>query len=207
MHLTHNAYDCMQGTCRSAALPLGCPLRASGLVCRQQASRLRRVSVRAEDGDSSSASTADSLFASGSGKIDGALTYTTDSEGFQDVFAFAGELPEVGATVHVLPWPVDDTHCVHCDAAQQISHPKAPSKCGCVVWGVQRVNGRVAMWSFAALALGELQSGKTTLQQAVEHPVAAVMFSLLISVASLAPKFASGRSLSECGICKRSAGK
>lgn len=53
------------------------------------------------------------------------------------------------------------------------------------------------MWSFAALALGEWQSGKTTLQQAVEHPVAAVMFSLLISVASLAPKFASGRSLSE----------
>lgn len=53
------------------------------------------------------------------------------------------------------------------------------------------------MWSFAALALGEWQTGKTTLQQAVEHPVAAVMFSLLISVASLAPKFAAGRSLSK----------
>ena len=62
---------------------------------------------------------------------------------------------------------------------------------------MQRLNGRVAMWSFAAMALGELQSGKTILQQATEHPVAAVFFSLLISVASLAPKFAAGRSLSE----------
>lgn len=65
---------------------------------------------------------------------------------------------------------------------------------------VQRLNGRVAMWAFAALALGEWQSGKTTLQQATEHPVAAVMFSLLISIASLAPKFAAGRSLSELSV-------
>lgn len=52
------------------------------------------------------------------------------------------------------------------------------------------------MWSFAAIALAEWQSGKTSLQQAVEHPIAAVSFGLLISVASLAPKFAAGVSLS-----------
>ena len=52
------------------------------------------------------------------------------------------------------------------------------------------------MWSFAVLALAEWQSGKTTLQQAQEHPIAAISFSLLITVASLAPKFASGVSLS-----------
>lgn len=79
----------MQGPCRA----VGCPLRAPSLARRQQASRLRRIVVRAEQGQNSSG--ADSLFASGSGKIDGALTYSADTEGFQDVFAFTGELPEV----------------------------------------------------------------------------------------------------------------
>ncbi len=62
---------------------------------------------------------------------------------------------------------------------------------------MQRLNGRVAMWSFAAIALAEWQSGKTSLQQAQDHPIAAISFMLLISLASLAPKFASGVSLSE----------
>lgn len=88
----------LQGPCRAAALVPCCPLRAPTLARRQQASRLRRVAVRAEEGQAeqnSSGGSADSLFASGSGKIDGALTFSKDTENFQDVFAFAGELPEV----------------------------------------------------------------------------------------------------------------
>lgn len=82
-----------------------------------------------------------------------------------------------------------DTHPerFHCNFSEQRRRVRAT---------LQRLNGRVAMWSFAAIALAEWQSGKTALQQAVEHPVAAISFGLLISVASLAPKFAAGVSLS-----------
>lgn len=62
---------------------------------RQQALRLRRVAVRAEGEEQKSSGGTDALFASGSGKIEGALTYGRDTENFEDVFAFAGELPEV----------------------------------------------------------------------------------------------------------------
>jgi hypothetical protein len=62
---------------------------------RQQALRLRRVMMRAEAEEAKSSGGTDALFASGSGKVEGALTYGRDTENFEDVFAFAGELPEV----------------------------------------------------------------------------------------------------------------
>jgi hypothetical protein len=64
---------------------------------------------------------------------------------------------------------------------------------------VQRLNGRLAQWAFAALMLTEWQSGgKTTvIEQAINHPFAVASFSFTILLASLAPKFASGVSLSE----------
>lgn len=62
---------------------------------RQQALRLRRVAMQAEAEEQKSSGGTDALFASGSGKVEGALTYGRDSETFEDVFAFAGELPEV----------------------------------------------------------------------------------------------------------------
>lgn len=53
--------------------------------------------MRAEEQaqEQGAAPTESSLFSSGSGKITGSLSFTQDKEGFQDVFAFAGELPEV----------------------------------------------------------------------------------------------------------------
>ena len=56
---------------------------------------LRRVAAEAGTEDAPAAPKADSLFSSGSGKITGSLAFTEDKETFQDVFAFAGELPEV----------------------------------------------------------------------------------------------------------------
>ncbi len=53
--------------------------------------------MRAEGENDTGDSTA-ALFASGSGKVDGALEFTKDTESFQDVFAFSGELPEVRGT-------------------------------------------------------------------------------------------------------------
>ena len=54
--------------------------------------------MQAEGGASDNSS----LFASGSGKITGALEFRKDTETFQDVFAFTGELPEV----RLLQWRV-----------------------------------------------------------------------------------------------------
>jgi hypothetical protein len=57
------------------------------------------VTVAAEPEAASSSALApskwDAMFASGSGKIEGALQFKKDTETFGDVFNFAGELPEV----------------------------------------------------------------------------------------------------------------
>ena len=63
---------------------------------------------------------------------------------------------------------------------------------------MQRLNGRLAMWAFAAMMLAEARSGGAAgvLSQAAAHPIGATSFSFTIILASLAPKFASGNSLS-----------
>ena len=57
---------------------------------------------------------------------------------------------------------------------------------------MQRVNGRIAMWGFAAGVAAELGSHESIVQQAAGHPFGVTFFMLLISVASIMPKFASG---------------
>lgn len=52
----------------------------------------------------------DALFASGSGKITGALNFKRDTESFKDVFNFAGELPEVSHIVHSVRQVVRPVH-------------------------------------------------------------------------------------------------
>jgi hypothetical protein len=89
------SYCCTQGTCRATSFTSCCPLGGASVMRRQQALRLRRVAVRAEVEEQKSSGGTDALFASGSGKVEGALTYGRDAETFEDVFAFAGELPEV----------------------------------------------------------------------------------------------------------------
>lgn len=60
---------------------------------------------------------------------------------------------------------------------------------------LQRVNGRVAMWGFAAGVAAELGSHESIVRQAAGHPFGVTFFMLLISVASIMPKFASGVSI------------
>ena len=62
---------------------------------------------------------------------------------------------------------------------------------------MQRVNGRIAMWGFAAGVAAELGSHESILRQAAGHPFGVTFFMLLISVASIMPKFASGVPIGE----------
>lgn len=59
----------------------------------------------------------------------------------------------------------------------------------------ERVNGRLAMLAFVAVAFGELTTGKSVLEQVPTVPFRIVIVSLLISAASIIPKYSSGTSL------------
>lgn len=61
-----------------------------------------RVAAETEQKTESAAlvpSKMDALFASGTGKITGALNFKKDNETFKDVFNVSGELPEVIGTI------------------------------------------------------------------------------------------------------------
>jgi hypothetical protein len=60
---------------------------------------------------------------------------------------------------------------------------------------VQRVNGRLAMLAFVAVAFGELTTHKSVLEQVPTVPFRIIFVSLLISAASIIPKYSSGTSL------------
>lgn len=62
---------------------------------------------------------------------------------------------------------------------------------------VQRINGRIAMLAFALVSLSEVASHRSVLQQLQAAPVKTVWFMVLISVASLIPKYVSGVSLTD----------
>lgn len=62
---------------------------------------------------------------------------------------------------------------------------------------VQRINGRVAMWAFLICSLTEVTSGQSVAQQALAHPISATLLGLIISLASVAPKYVSGVPLEE----------
>ena len=62
---------------------------------------------------------------------------------------------------------------------------------------LQRINGRVAMWAFFICSLTELTSGQSVAQQALAHPISATLLGLLISLATLAPKYVAGVSLQQ----------
>ena len=62
---------------------------------------------------------------------------------------------------------------------------------------LQRVNGRLAMLAFVAVAFGELTTHKSVLEQVPTVPFRIVFVSLLISAASIIPKYSSGTSLLE----------
>ncbi|DBB18188.1 hypothetical protein WJX82_005563 [Trebouxia sp. C0006] len=59
----------------------------------------------------------------------------------------------------------------------------------------ERVNGRLAMLAFVAVAFGELTSHKSVLEQVPTVPFRIIFVSLLISAASIIPKYSSGTSL------------
>ncbi|KAL3152974.1 hypothetical protein ABBQ38_012004 [Trebouxia sp. C0009 RCD-2024] len=61
----------------------------------------------------------------------------------------------------------------------------------------ERVNGRLAMLAFVAVAFGELTTGKSVLEQVPTVPFRIIFVSLMISVASIVPKYSSGTSLNE----------
>ncbi|GFH32226.1 low molecular mass early light-inducible protein HV90, chloroplastic, partial [Haematococcus lacustris] len=61
----------------------------------------------------------------------------------------------------------------------------------------ERLNGRAAMWAFASFALTELKSHTPVLEQMGEGWLAAILFSLLITTASITPKLLSGVSLKQ----------
>ncbi len=60
---------------------------------------------------------------------------------------------------------------------------------------MQRVNGRVAMWGFLAGIAAEAASHKSILEQLSGAWGNVVFFMVLISAASLIPKYAAGVSL------------
>ena len=62
---------------------------------------------------------------------------------------------------------------------------------------LQRVNGRLAMLAFVAVAFGELTTGKSVLEQVPSVPFRIIFVSLMISVASIVPKYSSGNSLAD----------
>lgn len=53
------------------------------------------------------------------------------------------------------------------------------------------------MWAFAACVAAELSSHVSVVEQAESNIVGAVLFSLLISIGSIMPKFASGVPIGE----------
>ena len=53
------------------------------------------------------------------------------------------------------------------------------------------------MWAFLICSIQELTSGQPVLQQAAAHPIATTFLGLILSIASLAPKYISGVALSE----------
>lgn len=57
---------------------------------------------------------------------------------------------------------------------------------------LQRVNGRIAMWGFAAGVAAELSSHESIVEQATSNPIGICFFMLLLSIGSIMPKFASG---------------
>ncbi|KAK9834284.1 hypothetical protein WJX81_003398 [Elliptochloris bilobata] len=59
----------------------------------------------------------------------------------------------------------------------------------------ERVNGRVAMWAFAAAVAAEAASGRSVVEQLAAAPVSVALTVLLITLGSLMPKFASGVAL------------
>lgn len=59
----------------------------------------------------------------------------------------------------------------------------------------ERVNGRLAMLAFVAVAFGELTTHKSVLEQVPTVPFRIIFVSLLISAASIIPKYSSGTSL------------
>ena len=62
---------------------------------------------------------------------------------------------------------------------------------------LQRVNGRLAMLAFVAVVFGELTTGKSVLEQVPTVPFRIIFVSILISIASIVPKYSSGTSLHE----------
>lgn len=62
---------------------------------------------------------------------------------------------------------------------------------------MQRVNGRVAMWAFLICSIQELLYGQPVSQQALSHPISATFLGIILSVASVAPKYISGVALNE----------
>eukprot|EP00199_Chlamydomonas_sp_CCMP681_P006390 CAMPEP_0119107140 /NCGR_PEP_ID=MMETSP1180-20130426/8395_1 /TAXON_ID=3052 ORGANISM="Chlamydomonas cf sp, Strain CCMP681" /NCGR_SAMPLE_ID=MMETSP1180 /ASSEMBLY_ACC=CAM_ASM_000741 /LENGTH=193 /DNA_ID=CAMNT_0007092583 /DNA_START=40 /DNA_END=621 /DNA_ORIENTATION=- len=61
----------------------------------------------------------------------------------------------------------------------------------------ERLNGRLAMWAFAAMALAEVQTHTPALEQIGENWLSAVLLTTTILSASILPKLATGRSLKE----------
>mmetsp|Transcript_6754 Transcript_6754/g.19429 ORF Transcript_6754/g.19429 Transcript_6754/m.19429 type:complete len:190 (-) Transcript_6754:5135-5704(-) len=59
----------------------------------------------------------------------------------------------------------------------------------------ERLNGRLAMWAFAAMMITEASTHVPFLQQAETNYLSAISWTATIALASLAPKFASGNSL------------
>ena len=53
------------------------------------------------------------------------------------------------------------------------------------------------MWAFLICAIQEVFSGQSVTQQALAHPVSATFLGLILSIASVAPKYVSGVALSE----------
>ncbi|KAF5836964.1 early light-inducible protein [Dunaliella salina] len=61
----------------------------------------------------------------------------------------------------------------------------------------ERINGRCAMWAFAAIVAGELGSKTPALEQLTSGWPAALLFSITITAATIFPKVVSGYSLKD----------
>eukprot|EP00884_Botryococcus_braunii_P003411 jgi/Botrbrau1/13070/Bobra.0187s0032.1 len=84
---------------------------------------------------------------------------------------------------HVVPWIKDN------ETLQEVLAFSGPAP--------ERINGRIAMWGFAAAAAAELATHKSVLEQLAIAPVGVLFTTLSIALGSLMPKFASGVSLQE----------
>lgn len=63
--------------------------------------------------------------------------------------------------------------------------------------GSERINGRIAMMAFAFVSLYEVTGHRSVVQQLQDTPTKTILFMLLISIASLVPKYVSGVSLKD----------